>query len=183
MEQWRSVIGYEGLYEVSETGMIRSVSRKRNITPACKRGCFYRSQIISQYKTKDGYLRVGLSKNGVYSQKLVHRLVAEAYIPNVSNLPEVNHKDENKQNNAVENLEWCDKKYNINYATANLRRAKSISKAKAKGCYAIKADGTIQSFESMREAAAITGISQGGISSVCSGKRKTAGGLIWRKAP
>ena len=106
MEEWRAVPGYEGLYEVSNMGNVRNVRR---------------NTLLRLPKTNNGYIRISLCKNGIKTGLTVHRLVAETFIPNPDNLPEVNHKDEDKTNNRVENLEWCDHKYNMNYGSRNIR--------------------------------------------------------------
>ena len=99
MEEWKNVIGYEGLYEVSNKGNVRNVRRNT----------------LLRFSNNQGYIQVWLYKNGIRTGLKVHRLVAQAFIPNPDNLPEVNHKDENPINNSVNNLEWCDHKYNVNY--------------------------------------------------------------------
>ena len=106
MEEWRAVPGYEGLYEVSNIGNVRNVRR---------------NTLLRLQKTNKGYIRVSLCKNGIQTGFQVHRLVAQAFIPNPNNLPQVNHRDENPSNNNVDNLEWCTAKYNINYGTARIR--------------------------------------------------------------
>ena len=114
-EIWRSIECYEGLYEVSNTGQVRSLDRYVK-----GKGKSYRLQkgkMLSPIKNKDGYLQVNLCCNGKYKIFLVHRLVTKTFIPNPDNLPEVNHKDEDKTNNSVDNLEWCDRSYNNNYGT------------------------------------------------------------------
>lgn len=117
-EKWKPVIGFEGQYEVSNKGRVRSLRRlvdgKRG-TKHYRNGCILKPQTGSKYAQV--YLRVDGKQKWFY----VHRLVAEAFIPNPNNLPQINHKDENKLNNCVENLEWCDAKYNINYGTAKQR--------------------------------------------------------------
>lgn len=102
-ENWKPVIGYEGYYEVSDLGRVMNSKTGYILTP---------------YPNEKGYLRVILFKNGKMSHKRIHRLVADAFIPNPMNYPHINHKDENKTNNCVNNLEWCNPKYNINYGTA-----------------------------------------------------------------
>lgn len=102
MEEWRAVPGYEGLYEVSNKGNVRNVRRNK---------------LLRLQKTNNGYIRVVLSKNRIKTGFQVHRLVALTFIPNPDNLPCVNHKDEDKINNSVNNLEWCTAKYNNNYGS------------------------------------------------------------------
>ena len=104
----RDVKGYEGIYGVTSCGRVWSYRNEMFLKPRI---------------TKDGYLKVKLCKNGKMKHICVHRLVAEAYIPNTDNLPQVNHKDECKTNNCLRNLEWCDASYNINYGTCVERRS------------------------------------------------------------
>ena len=110
-EEWRPIEGYEGLYEVSNTGRVRSVDRYDS------RNCFRKGKVLSIFKDRYGYLSVVLSCNGKSKTINVHRIVAQAFIPNFDNLPMVNHRDEDKTNNNVENLEWCTAKYNNTYGT------------------------------------------------------------------
>lgn len=100
MEEWKNVIGYEGLYEVSNKGNVRNVRR---------------NTLLRLSKNKYGYIQVWLYKNGIRTGFNVHRLVAEVFLSNPDNLPMINHKDEDKTNNNVTNLEWCTAKYNVNY--------------------------------------------------------------------
>ena len=163
IEIWRPVIGYEN-YEISSLGRIRNV-----IT----------GKVLKPLKGKNGYLHIDLKSKHCY----IHRLVAEAFIPNPDNLPLINHKDENPLNNCVDNLEWCTHKYNINYGTAIQRRIKtqlnSSIFSKPVGQYSL--DGTlIKVYPSQCEAVRQTGFSQGNIWSCCLGKRKTHKGYIWR---
>ena len=114
-EIWRPIEGYEGLYEVSSYGRVRSLDRYDN------RNCFRKGKVLSPIKDKDGYIQVSLYYNRKMYKKYVHRIVAEAFLPNPDNLPEVNHKDEDKTNNNVTNLEWCDRKYNLSYGSRQER--------------------------------------------------------------
>lgn len=117
-EIYKDIKGYEGLYQISNLGNVKSLSRKI----FNGRGYYIRKEmIIKAGKDKDGYLYVQLSKDNIAKPHKVHRLVAETFIPNPENLPQVNHKDEVKNNNIVENLEWCTAKYNINYGTLKER--------------------------------------------------------------
>ena len=111
MEEWRSIPGYEGLYEVSSYGRVRSLDRYDS------RNCFRKGRIMKQNNDGRGYMSVQLCLDGKIKKYLVHRLVIQTFILNPDNLPEVNHKDENPGNNNVDNLEWCNHSYNINYGT------------------------------------------------------------------
>lgn len=115
IEEWRPVIGYEGLYEVSNLGRVRSVDRY--VKSKGESYWLRKGKMLSPAKDKNGYLKVNLSCNGKNNIIRVHRLVAQVFIHNPDNLPEINHKDEDKTNNRVDNLEWCDRKYNNNYGT------------------------------------------------------------------
>ena len=121
-EIWKPIEGYEGLYEVSNTGRVRSIDRYDS------RNHFRRGRILKLSYDTVGYLIVGLHSNGKKKTYLVHRLVAPAFIPNPDNLPQVNHRDEDKTNNRVENLEWCDSKYNLSYGTRNIRIRETLIK-------------------------------------------------------
>lgn len=111
-EIWKDIKGYEGLYQVSNTGKVKILSK--NI-------------IKKTTKVPKGYLRVGLTKNGKTKYFYPHRLVAQAFIPNLQNKPCVNHKDRNVKNNNVDNLEWCTYKENNNYENCQKRRITSRS--------------------------------------------------------
>ena len=114
-ENWKDIEGYQGLYQISDKGRVKSLY-------------FGKERILKPGNNGQGYLHVILCKNGKMKYYKVHRLVCQTFIPNPNNLPEVNHKDENKENNSVHNLEWCSSKYNINYGTHNQRSAEKRSK-------------------------------------------------------
>ena len=121
-EVWKDVVGYEGLYKVSNKGNVYSVERIDSINR--KRGGF----TLKPRNTRKGYFSVNLCKNGKQKNTLIHRIVAEAFIPNPNNFLEVNHLDENKTNNELSNLEWCDTSYNNNHGTRNKRISQKLSK-------------------------------------------------------
>ena len=119
IEEWRTIEGYEGLYEVSNLGRVRSVDRY--VIDSLGHRRFYKGKVLFPVKNNLGYLLVSICCNGKHKMFLVHRLVAQAFLLNPENLTEVNHKDEDKTNNNVENMEWCNRSYNINYGTRNTR--------------------------------------------------------------
>lgn len=120
MEEWKDVNGYEGYYEVSNLGRVRS--KERLIIYQNGKIVTRKSRVKTPTISKGSYPRVGLQRDGKLSMKFVHRLVAEAFIPNPNNLPLVNHKDEDKTNPAASNLEWCDNSYNTSYSNKGLDR-------------------------------------------------------------
>jgi hypothetical protein len=124
MEIWKDISGYEGLYQVSNLGRVKSIGRWINGKNKGKR--WQEEKIMKQQLFKCGYLYVCLWKERKMKYCRVHRLVAEAFIPNPNNLPFINHKSEIKTQNNVENLEWCDHKYNVNYGTARERTIKGL---------------------------------------------------------
>ena len=121
-EVWVPVVGYEGLYQVSDQGRVRSITRTR------VDGRTYQGRILKLCE-KQRYYQVSLFKNDGFQKLMVHRLVAEAFIPNPGNLPVVNHIDENKHNNAASNLEWCTQKENSNHGERN-RKIRQAAKKK-----------------------------------------------------
>ena len=172
-EEWKAIQGYEGIYEVSNFGKVRSLPRYKRGNFDSK--VFIEGKTIKQVKNNRGYYIVQLSKNNKVKNFSVHRLVAEAFIPNPNNFPQVNHKDEDKSNNRVSNLEWMTLKRNINYGTRNKRMALT----KGKNVKAFDDDGNfIMWFCSMAVAEKITGISD--ISRCTLGKTEHAGGYVWK---
>ena len=167
-EVWKDVVGYEGLYQVSDRGNVRSVIRKDSIGRKCG------GRILKLIPNANGYIRVGLCKNGIRKKKHIHRLVAEAFIPNPNSFPQVNHKDEVKDNNNVENLEWCTGKYNINYGTSIERSVKARSK-KVRAVN-IKT-GEVIRFKSTAEAER-KGYSRGRVSDACRGLYRNGNGKL-----
>ena len=118
-EEWIDIPGFKGLYKVSNKGVVKSLNYNHT----------GKEKILKPNKDGFGYPKVALSKNGKIKTIKVHRLVAEAFISNPLNLPEVNHINEIKEDNRVENLEWCSSRYNCNFGTRNERLAKAFSKS------------------------------------------------------
>lgn len=173
-EIWKPIKGYESRYEVSNLGRVKAVAHVTEIR--LPNGVIqYRhikEKIITPWKDSLGkYMLVGLHTGKPKENRMVHRLVAEAFIPNPYNLPEVNHKDEDKTNNIVENLEFCDRKYNSYYG--NNSRAKKVIQMNVQG-------NILQTYNGIREAESVTGIAHECISAVCRGASKTAGGYRWK---
>lgn len=166
MEIWKDVEGYEGLYQVSSEGRVKSLGNNKT----------RKEKILKNCKDKDGYLYVLLCKEGKKKYFTIHRLVAKAFLSNPNNLLEVNHKDENKQNNCVENLEWCDCKYNINYGT----RTERFIKSKSIPILQFTKDGDfVRRWDGIRQVERELGINNRSICSCLKGKTKSAGNFRW----
>lgn len=172
MEKWKAIEGYNGRYEVSNYGRVKSVNMFIGTH-------IYIGTILSPVITSNGYLKVSLTLKGKRKTCLIHRLVAKAFIKNVNNLPQVNHKDEIKTNNRVENLEWCSRSYNCKYGKRNQKMIDDRKRAVLK----LSADGILlKRYEALNEASRITGINAAHICDVCKGKRNLAGGYLWKYA-
>ena len=179
-ECWRWVPSYEGLYQVSTRGRVRSVDRWVTYPDGSKR--FFKGRILKPTLDKYGYLLVTLSRDGKRHGFSVHRLVAEAWIDNPENKPQVNHLDENKENCAVENLSYCSAKENNAWGTRTKRQAASMLNGKlSKPVQALDPETgqVVKEFPSTREAER-NGFCNGKISLCCRGKRRTHKGLVWR---
>ena len=165
--EWKDIDRYEGLYQVSDTGEIRSLKT---------------GKILKQEKSKCGYFRVTLYKNHKHTHYSVHRLVAEAFIPNPLNLPQINHKSEDKRDNRVETLEWCDCTYNNNYGTRHERCVEKTTNGKlSKPTLQFSLDGEfIREWPSIKEIERKTGYFKSNISACCLGKSKSSYGYIWK---
>ena len=163
-EVWKDVVGYEGLYQVSSFGKVKRLKNGKE-------------RILKPQPNGFGYLFVNLYKNKINKHFKVHRLVAKTFIPNPDNLPQVNHIDEDKTNNHVDNLEWCDAKYNINFGTRNKRFAES--KSKKVDQYSLD-DKFLKTWPSAKQAQKELGIFHSNICRCCRGNRKSAGNFIWK---
>lgn len=163
-EIWKDIEGYENKYQVSSLGRVKSL--KRNL-------------IMKETNHHCGYLKVELYKDGIGKKIFVHRLVAKAFISNPNNLPEVNHIDENKKNNNVNNLEWCNSKYNSNYGTRLFRKAESKKKKVLQYSLDVK---LIKEWKSATDIQKETGFEKGSIGRCCRNQQYQAYGYIWRYA-
>lgn len=165
-EQWKPVVGYERLYEVSNLGRVKSLNYNHT----------GKERLLKAWKNKDGYMFVVLMKDGVRKTCTVHRLVATAFITNHQGLPIINHKDENPENNKVNNLEWCSYSYNNSYNN----RAKKVGEKTSKPIFGIsKINGLIVEYRSAKEAGKVLNIAPTSITACCKGKKKSAGGYVW----
>ena len=162
-EIWKDIKDYEGHYQVSNLSRVKSIK-------------FGKERILKPVTDRHGYLIVGLWKNNKQKTYKVHRLVAEAFIPNPYNLPQVNHKDENPLNNNVNNLEWCNSKYNCNFGT----RIERISKRRSKTVLQYDLEGNfIREWKSTAECGR-NGFCQSSVADCCRGKLKKHKDSIWR---
>ena len=199
IEIWKPVVGYEGLYEVSSYGRVRSLDRATSYISRTQEGKEYttthtlKGKLMKQRVNQNGYKEIALCVGGKSKKYMVHRLVAEAFLDNPNNYPIINHKDENKQNNIIwinknglidykkSNLEWCTQKYNINYGSGNIRRINTRNKNKSYhyqrkvGQYTLKGV-LIKKYPSASD----TGYCRECIRDCCNGKQKTAYGYKWR---
>jgi len=184
-EVWRPVEDYEGLYEISNYGNVKSLSRKVFVTNK------YNAKSTRKIKSKilikqyiGTYYVVSLCKNGKYKQHYIHRLVATSFLENKNNYNYINHKDENKLNNFVDNLEWCTQKYNCNYGNRNKivsekKKNKPIKNFKRVGQFDFD-NNLIKEYKNIFEAYKETNKNMTDIKKCCEGKRKKAGNYIWK---
>jgi hypothetical protein len=170
MEVWKPIVGYEGKYEVSSTGKIKSLNYHRSGKP----------KVLSPKINKYGYLCVLLYNKGKRKDATIHRLVAMSFINNPKGLPQINHKNECKQDNRVENLEWCTNIYNANYGTRNVRAINNRHTGKVRKNVLQMKDGiVVGKYISIMEASRQTGIPFRSISRVARGERKRTHGYEW----
>ena len=184
-EIWKPINGYEGKYEVSSFGRARSLDRYQQRTDyrSGKRyQTFKAGKILKPIKCNSGYMRVSIIEDATHrGMKLLHRMVAEAFIPNPDNLPEVNHKNEDKTDNRVENLEWCDHSYNTTYNDLQARRYNNGGGRRKRPVEQLTMQGQfVARFDSVTEAAEAVGTSVAHIWNVCDGRQKSSCGYRWR---
>ena len=173
--KWQPIKEYDGLYLISDSGIVFSARTGKQIQPQIN---------------KKGYVRVELNLNGIEKKYYVHRLVAEAFIPNPDNLPCVNHKDENPRNNNADNLEWCTHEYNSNYGTCIERRVANTEykngghHPQAKRVYRYGLDGQLLAeYGSVADASEETGFNRKSIAKACSGGLKKYMDCVWSYEP
>lgn len=165
-EIWKDVKDYEGFYQVSNFGRVKRVTTDR---------------ILKSNMTSKGYLLVKLCKNSINSNKRIHRLVAEAFIPNSENKPYINHIDEDKTNNHASNLEWVTAKENSNHGTRNERISNAMSRSKSIPIIATNIKtGESQEFYGGSECARQLGLYQSNITHVLKGRYKQTGGYVFK---
>ena len=194
-EEWRDVIGYNGLYQISSYGRVKSLRNKYGT---------YREKILKQLLNKFGYLQVNLNKEGKMKTFYVHRLVAQVFIDNPNNHPQVNHKNEDKTDNCVDNLEWCTQKYNLNYGSRIAKAVastdyksivekrkidykartakmdyKSIGEKQSKRVYQYSLDSELIKIWKSTAECSRNGYNQGHVAACCRGEIKTCKGYIW----
>lgn len=155
-EIWKDIVDFEGIYQISNLGNVRNIKNNKLLKP---------------FMNTNKYYQIDLWKESKRKHILVHKLVAEAFIPNNNNLPFINHKNENKLDNNASNLEWCNAKYNCNYGTRNLRLSSPII------CIELN-----KKYNSIKEASKELNIQQAHISGCCAGRKhyNTAGGYHWQ---
>lgn len=180
----KPVVGYEGYYEVDQFGRVFGLDRIVTVVDGNRT---YKKPLsgkqMKQSMHDKGYKTVSLTKDGKTKTMFVHRIVAEAFLPNPDNMPMVNHKDEDKTNNFIENLEWCTAEYNRTYGKAVEKQAKKLRGRKSEKRVAViqrSLDGEFMNWHSsIKEAAeSVNGVASA-ISAVCKGKRKMAYGYVW----
>lgn len=191
-EVWKDIKGYEGLYQISNFGNVKALEKS---VWNGKTNLYFPEIIRKPNFDKDGYLNITLSKNSKAKTFKIHRLVAKAFIDNPGNLPEVNHKDGNKSNNFVNNLEWITRSENqkhafriglINQNGPNNAMYGKLGKDNPNSIpiyqIDINTNQIIKKFDSMASAGRKLQVNTGHICQVCKDKRKTAYGYKWKYA-
>lgn len=178
MEEWKDIKGYEGLYQVSNEGRVKSLNRK------CKKwnGDRKVKEKIISFTNVSGYLKVTLFRNGIRHYYLVHRLVAEAFIPNPDNKPCIDHVNTVKTDNIVENLRWVTVKENINNPITKKKLKRPMPKLRKK-VYQYTMDGKLVKIWNSTLNAGENGFNAGHVANCCRGEEKQHKGYIWSYKP
>lgn len=181
IELWRDIRGYEGIYQVSNLGRVKSLNHIIILKNGKQR--LSRGKILKLEKSQFGYLRAQLVVANHHKKVAVHRLVAQAFLPNPFHFTQVNHRDENKENNNFFNLEWCSRKYNDDYGTRNQRISRTMINGKtSKKVAQYSLDGELIKVWKSAAEAGRHGFNQPHITDCCTGKRNQHVGYIWKYA-
>lgn len=189
-EIWKDIPNYEGYYQASNLGKIRSLNRKVNCGITSNKQVLRKGKVLCAHPNLRKYLTVVLSINNKQKTFTVHRLIAKTFIPNPNNYPQINHIDGNKNNNCVNNLEWCTSKQNIKHSWDNklsktyIHPKGKLTKYSATLCKKVDQfdlqNNFIKTFKSISEASRIMNCSVSNIKDCCHKKQKTAKGFIWK---
>lgn len=184
-EIWKSVVGYEGLYEVSNFGRVKSLERKINkLWNGKEITLINKGRIKNICVDSDGYCVVGFCVNGKSKTLKLHRIISHSFIPNPDNKPQVNHKDGIKTNNSIENLEWCTNKENIRHSFDKLNKYEKgykIGNLNPVPVLQYTVDGKfVKEYKTRAEAARVIGKNQSDICKSVKSETKTVGGFRWK---
>lgn len=183
-EQWKDIQDFESLYKISNYGRVKSLDRIKKSKRYYKNGLHYKTKILRQTISNDGYSKMQLyGDDGSFKTVRVHRLVAEAFIPNLYNKPQINHKDGNKQNNCVDNLEWCTNGENGKHAWDNNLRTKhfgSDNRSSRKVAQYTKNNELVKVWDCISDINKDLHYSRSSIINCCRNRQTTLHGYIWK---
>lgn len=182
-EKWKDIQGYEGLYQISNYGRVKSLGRisKRKSRWGGQYTVVMKEKIKKSSKNNKGYSTVHLNYKGKESNFLIHRLVGKAFISNPYNYPEIDHKNENKNDNKINNLIWCTRIYNNTKGIQSKEGRRTSSEFRMKGVKQFDLQGNLlNTYKGIRIAEEKTSVDNRNIVKCCKGKVNSAGGFIWR---